>query len=139
MLGMIERGKVISDARTSLVAETCPNCHCWFAMPKSLYEHMRANSMVFAYCPNGHSWHYTHSLREELKEAREALTKAESRAEHWHGQYTGAERSKTALKGVITRTRNRIGKGICPCCNRYFKNVDAHMKTKHPNYPKKIP
>ncbi len=51
MLGMIERGKVISDARTSLVAETCPNCHCWFAMPKSLYEHMRANSMVLPIVP----------------------------------------------------------------------------------------
>jgi len=139
MLGTIKRGDVISDATTFLVAETCPTCHCWFAIPKSLYTRMRENSTQYAYCPNGHSWHYTHSLREELKESRRETIRAESRAEHWHGQYTGAERSKAALKGVITRTRNRIGKGICPCCNRYFKNVAAHMNTQHPNYPKKIP
>lgn len=139
MIVTIERCEVISDAKTSLVAETCPSCHCWFAMPKGLYDRMRYDSTNWAYCPNGHRWHYSRSLREELQETQQALTRATSRAEHWHGQYTGAERSKAALKGVITRTRNRIGKGICPCCNRYFKNLAAHIQTKHPNYPQKIP
>lgn len=139
MYETIRRGEVVADARTSLVAETCPKCHCWFAIPKSLFERMQANSAVSAYCPNGHTWHFTQTLREELEATQKNLARANGRAEHWHGQYTGAERSKAALKGVITRTRNRIGKGVCPCCNRYFKNVDAHMKTKHPDYPKKIP
>lgn len=37
-------------------------------------------------------------------------------------------------KGVVTRTRNRIANGVCPCCDRSFTNLQRHMASKHPDY-----
>lgn len=44
------------------------------------------------------------------------------------------KRSLTAHKGHTTRIKNRIAAGVCPCCNRTFKNLARHMGNKHPDY-----
>lgn len=28
----------------------------------------------------------------------------------------------------------RIRNGVCPCCNRSFKDVHRHMKSQHPEF-----
>lgn len=43
-------------------------------------------------------------------------------------------RQLAAQKGVTTRIKNRIANGVCPCCQRTFKNLARHMKGQHPNY-----
>lgn len=43
-------------------------------------------------------------------------------------------RQLSAQKGVTTRIKNRIGNGVCPCCNRTFKNLARHMSGQHPDY-----
>lgn len=43
-------------------------------------------------------------------------------------------RQLSAQKGVTTRIKNRIGNGVCPCCNRTFANLARHMKGQHPDY-----
>lgn len=130
----ISRGETLCYASTSLVAESCPNCGCWHAIPKDLYDMARADSSRFIYCPNGHRWHFCKSTKEELGEQRERARRAEAKNVHLQDQLGEAERSKRALKGVVTRTKNRIGKGVCPCCNRYFEKLARHIKTKHPTY-----
>jgi hypothetical protein len=45
-----------------------------------------------------------------------------------------AERRVMAYKGHLTRTKKRVGNGTCPCCHRHFKTLEAHMKTKHPEF-----
>ena len=40
----------------------------------------------------------------------------------------------SAQKGVTTRLKNRVQKGVCPCCNRYFAQLQRHMTTQHPNF-----
>ena len=44
------------------------------------------------------------------------------------------ERSRSAIKGHLTRTKNRVKNGVCPCCKRSFENLRQHMETKHPEY-----
>lgn len=39
-----------------------------------------------------------------------------------------------AEKAAKTRLKNRIAKGVCPCCTRHFTNLERHMETKHPDY-----
>lgn len=51
----------------------------------------------------------------------------------------GKERQLRAQKGVVTRIKNRISKGVCPCCNRTFGDLERHMKTKHPDYAPEEP
>ena len=44
------------------------------------------------------------------------------------------ERSRSAIKGQLTRAKRRISKGVCPCCNRTFQNLANHISEKHPDY-----
>lgn len=44
------------------------------------------------------------------------------------------ERSAAAQRGVLTRLKNRVAAGVCPCCHRSFKQLSEHMKMKHPDY-----
>lgn len=45
-----------------------------------------------------------------------------------------AEASLKATKGVVTRLSKRASAGTCPCCNRTFKQLAAHMATKHQTF-----
>lgn len=47
---------------------------------------------------------------------------------------TNAENKRRAEKAAKTRIKNRVAKGVCPCCNRTFENLQRHMTTKHPDY-----
>lgn len=130
----IKRGEVISNAYVSLVAETCPACNCWHAIPQDLYRRAKEDSEVYIICPYGHSWHYTVTLREELRGAKIRARNAEGRIVSLKDQCEAAERSKAGYKGALTKTKNRIANGVCPCCKRHFSNLENHMKTKHPLY-----
>ena len=44
------------------------------------------------------------------------------------------ERRLSAQRGVLTRVKNRIIKGVCPCCNRHFADLSRHMQTQHPDF-----
>lgn len=41
-----------------------------------------------------------------------------------------------AEKARVERKLKRVGRGVCPCCNRTFPNLARHMATKHPKEPK---
>ena len=45
-------------------------------------------------------------------------------------------RRLNATRGVLTKVRKRVTAGLCPVidCHRHFRNLAAHMKTKHPRY-----
>lgn len=43
-------------------------------------------------------------------------------------------RRLSAIRGVNTRLRRRIANGGCPCCQRTFGDLAAHMATKHEGY-----
>jgi hypothetical protein len=84
------------------------------------------------YCPLGHS-HIPSGkgeaevLRERLERERQSLRATRDLLEH-------EERSHAATRGHLTRTKKRVAHGVCPCCNRTFKQLSAHMKNKHPGY-----
>lgn len=121
----------------TLVEETCCNCFTHFAMDRALNSSLRAKGGTF-YCPNGHGQHYTESevqkLKKELESAKKRMGWAEDSATRALAQAEQVKREKAAIKGQLTKTRNRIANGVCPCCNRTFVNVGRHMHTKHPNF-----
>ena len=115
---------------THLGTLRCCSCDILFAMPQRMVEARQRDGALF-YCPCGHpqSWRDT-----EADGLRKRLASAEARALHEQDQRRAAERSNAALRGVVTRTKRRIGNGVCPCCNRHFANVERHMSAKHPDY-----
>lgn len=88
------------------------------------------------FCINGHSQSYIGKTElQKLQERLDAETARRARAEE--GRARDAERSKRAIaseRGKMTKLRNRVGNGVCPCCNRTFQNLMGHMKTQHPEF-----
>lgn len=114
----------------TLEQTTCATCDVSFAAPSSLLDRRRADGQSF-YCPNGHSLSYRDTEAKRLQREVESLR---TRATHLADQRDAAERSASALRGVVTRTKRRISNGVCPCCNRQFANVHRHMVGQHPEY-----
>ncbi len=106
---------------------------CWcgitLAIPDDLYSqaHRRKTNV---YCPLGHSFIYDNTVAEQNERLKRQVdaTRDLLRAE---------ERSHIATRGHLTRRRkqlDRVTRGVCPCCNRHFANVEKHMATQHPTF-----
>jgi len=89
----------------------------------------------FWHCPNGHQRGYSQgSIRKELEKEKKRRKWAEDNAAQARREADEAERRRKAQKAATTRLRNRAKAGICPCCSRHFKQLEAHMANKHPDF-----
>jgi predicted RNA-binding Zn-ribbon protein involved in translation (DUF1610 family) len=102
-----------------------------FMIPDWLDRQARENKRGW-YCPScGKTTVYSES---EVQKLRRQLDAERSRTLWEQDQRAATERSLAATKGQITKIKKRVGKGVCPCCNRHFANVERHMETQHPDY-----
>lgn len=111
----------------TIEAVTCSVCGTVFGL-ESFYRASRLSDRQEFFCPNGHrlSYHETEVVR--LKKAIEFWV-ARAREQE---RITRRERKLAqSMKGQVTRIRNRIAAGVCPDCNRTFRNLARHMKCKH--------
>ena len=139
------------DQRISI--ELCPTCHIPHGIPTELRERMLLynsaqypNNYAKAYCPNGHDWWYIGKTAEqqrleqterELKIARDQRDSARTAGEQ-------ARRHAAAMKGQVTKIRNRIRAGICPvqsCRANLGDRVRDHIAHEHPDFalPAEVP
>ncbi len=128
----------------TLVRKVCGKCGITFAVPKAFEDECLKDgaASVGWYCPNGHGRVYCEStaakLERQLQRERQRRDQAEADADHWRERQAETERSLSATRGVVTRFKNRVGNGVCPCCTRSFKNLHRHMVAKHPTYVEKF-
>ena len=108
----------------------CGDCGVHFGLTRQHHKAVRASGKSF-YCPKGHRICYSDTEVARLKRKLEYEEACRSRAE---GRAAHEERRAAAYKGHLTRTKNRIKNGVCPCCNRQFKNLQRHMASQHPDY-----
>ncbi len=118
---------------TTYTVIDCFKCGCLFAVPDQVQEELVRTGRSF-FCMNGHEQHYTKSTASELKKERERNASLIARLDQVRADRDSLERSRSALKGQVTKIRNRVANGVCPCCNRTFPDLAAHMQTKHPDY-----
>lgn len=119
-------------AQTVIVTLTpveCANCGCHFGIDETMRKR-RLNDHKSFYCPSGHGNIYRREneaerLKREKKKLENDLWFAERKAQSVKIQLT-------AQKGQFTKYRNRIAKGVCPCCNLTFPDVAQHMASQHP-------
>jgi len=116
---------------TEIVAITCRECGLVFGLSKEFIAGRRKDHRSF-YCPNGHSHYYPQKNTEE--QLRRQLEAARSLAQRESNRRQSAEYQARAYKGQVTKVKRRIGKGVCPCCNRSFPQLRDHMAEKHPDY-----
>ncbi len=123
--------------------QTCCNCGIEFGMFDKWDERLRESHGTF-YCPNGHGQSYTADNREEkLRRERDRLkqqaAEKDDEIRRLEQVNTLERRSTAAYKGQVTKIKKRVGKGVCPCCNRQFQNLHKHLETEHPDYSEEKP
>jgi len=117
-----------------LITERCYKCKTPFAMSETTYRaaQERKGELEF-FCPNGHKQYYVQGETEEqkLRRERDNLKQQMARVEQERDEANAiAEKNQRALK----RHKKRASAGTCPCCQRTFANMAAHMKQQHPTY-----
>jgi hypothetical protein len=125
-----------------LKTETCCRCGVLFAMPATLQQaalDQRGPGGRRFWCPNGHEqWYVGESEAQQQKRRAERVERALEASRAYgravQDQLDASTRSNRALRAVNTRTRRRIARGVCPCCNRTFADLSAHMAGQHPDY-----
>lgn len=132
-------GKVTSSFSGQLVVLVCNQCGIPFAVPRSFYDHRLEHGGNWK-CPNGHSLYFTENdeqkHKRELERERLSTQRASERAARAEQRLATEEKRSAAFKGHLTRQKKRSTAGVCPCCNRTFKQLASHMKNKHPGYGK---
>jgi hypothetical protein len=128
----ITQGDVVTfTTATTIVVETCYTCGVVFGLGAE-FRQARINDKKEWYCPNGHGQHYIG--KSEAERLRQQLDWANSRAASWKDQAETAEARRRGEKAAKTRLKNRIAKGVCPCCNRSFVDLGRHMAGQHPHF-----
>ncbi len=111
-------------------------CGLVFAVPTWWGQNRRSDHVRF-YCPNGHGQSFfgkseAEKERDLRKQAEQRILDAQARANEARHEAEVLKRQVAVQKGLTTRIKNRVHRGVCTCCNRTFTNVAEHMKTKHP-------
>lgn len=122
-----------------IVPEECPVCSVDYGLGEVFLKQRREDHATW-YCPNGHpSWFPpgTSEAEKAIKErdaARELARREAQRRQRAEQEARTAEYQRRAAKGQLTKLRNRIANGVCPCCNRSFANVRRHIADQHPEF-----
>lgn len=119
----------MTTVEQTLTLTSCAACAIQFAVPDQFDRQRRQTGDTF-WCPNGHTLTY----KSEIDKLRKRLEAEQARRVHAEDQQQAAERRVAAARGQVTRLKNRIGNGVCPCCHRTFQQLSRHMATKHPGF-----
>lgn len=127
------------EATTELVVTSCW-CGVALAIPGGLFKEAKRRGQAI-YCPLGHTFVYGKTVEDEAKELRAQVENQKKIISDWASDYGQLHEKKervqkqlASTRGVLTRTRNRIKNGVCPCCNRSFTDLHRHMANKHPDF-----
>jgi hypothetical protein len=131
------------DKDTQLHQTSCWRCHTFFMLPHSLYVAAKASDNISFYCPYGHEAHFAAGDTEEQKLRRERdllkqqMAERDDRIKVLDRLVDEGVKENVALRWAAKTMRTRVSHGVCPCCNRSFAKLAAHMKTKHPDFKAK--
>lgn len=120
----------------TLKETTCFSCGVRFAMQNNFYD-MRLRDGYTFYCPAGHGQIFTarrdglDKLKREKQALQSQLSWAATEAEE-------AKRQRREARTKLTKFKNRVANGVCPCCHRTFKQLAAHMTNKHPDFKEAV-
>jgi hypothetical protein len=111
---------------------TCGECGITFGLDSAYRAERRRDHRGF-YCPNGHSRYYPAKSELELERDRTAMLRARLDQAKADAEHT--ERRRRGEKAAKTRLQRRVAAGVCPCCQRTFSNLAAHIAGQHPDWP----
>jgi len=127
----------VSQLGYTFEAHQCGTCGVVWAIDLE-YLNARREDHEGWVCPNGHSFVYNGPS--ETEKLKRQLERERTRSGRIAAERDQIEASRRATKGVVTKMKKRAAAGVCPCCNRTFKQLADHMATQHPEYAEaKVP
>jgi phage/plasmid primase-like uncharacterized protein len=109
-------------------------------IPDALFDAAKRSEKVGFYCSYGHPLVFMEGesdldkMRRERDRLAQQLAQRDDRIREEREARETAERRAAAARGLVTKIKNRVGHGVCPCCNRTFSDLARHMAGKHPGY-----
>jgi hypothetical protein len=145
---MPARGILIHTS-LDLVTEDCLTCGMVFAFPGSVRDELIKTKGTF-YCPFGHKMNFTGPTEAQkerkarlaaeraLEEEKARLVRERARVDQLQATAATLRRSRSALKGEVTKARKRAARTQCPVadCKRTFAptNMQRHVESEHPHW-----
>jgi phage/plasmid primase-like uncharacterized protein len=124
--------------QVQLTQINCGVCGGVYAITERYRAHKEKNAGTWhcPYCRNGWGYHETEEdrLRKQLGQKIAENDQLDAELRQKKADLEHAERRRRAEKGQKTRLINRIAKGICPCCNQEFSDLQQHMIELHPEF-----
>lgn len=99
----------------------CARCFISFGVPDD-FERRRRNDHEAFYCPSGHLMSFPGQSEAEALKVKLA---------HEIRLREIADADKARVVAEMKRIGERVTNGVCPCCSRSFKDLRAHMRSKH--------
>ena len=115
----------------SLASVKCCSCGTVFGIDDALFA-MRKKDHKSFWCPSGHQQHFAGET--EADRLKRALAHEQNARVAAQNDAARERRRRYAAQGQVTKIKNRVAKGVCPCCNRYFENVHRHVTSQHPDF-----
>lgn len=125
----------MSTVAASVILEqvSCKKCGGVFALNEKFLKHARNNRGHYncPYCDTQWSWSESEAdrLRAQLAASANELQRVKMDCNAERSMRESAERRAVEAQRKIKRVEN----GLCPCCNRTFRNLRRHMLVRHPN------
>lgn len=112
----------------------CAKCGVPFALTEEYVQRRRGDRESF-YCPNGHSqWFAGESDKDKAQRLAGQLDMERTRARKLAEKLDYSRRATKANGTRLRKLKERAANGVCPCCNRTFRQLAAHMRDKHPDF-----
>lgn len=133
-------GQVLQIAVT-LHEESCGECGGVYAINNVFRDqcYKKGASWTCPYCKCG--WGFSGNsenskLKRSLEEKERELEAERARKQAALNRANEAETNLAAATRREQLHKKRVAAGTCPCCQRTFKQLAAHMARKHPDYSK---
>ena len=123
----------MTEVTIELVATTCAACGVIFGISREYNDNLRDTGQGF-FCPNGHSLTLGSRTQKKIEQLKNKVAQEQEAAEYWRKSYHGEREDHDQTKRRLSATKKRVANGVCPCCQRSFKQLSQHMKSKHPDY-----
>lgn len=123
----------------TLTVINCGKCAATYAINERFREKCLQDGTGW-HCPYCEvAWGYfgnseAKRLKEQAEAAERRLAYERSRHDQTRAELRETEARRRGEKAAKTRIKNRVAKGVCPCCARYFVNLHRHMAGQHPDF-----
>jgi hypothetical protein len=117
----------------------CWKCKERFGLADETEAMLRRSGRLFC-CPWGHSAVFSEgepeidTIRRERDQLKQRIAYKEDMIREAEARAERERRRANGYKGHATRITKRAKAGVCPCCNRTFKQLAQHMANKHPQF-----